>query len=231
VELEGFGGVREPRSASPWRRGREVLRVDAADSDGSKRRAFDDLAPRWDSLKPDEAVAAGVRRGLALLGSLHGRNLVDLGCGTGRLEALLLPGLGDGTIVAVDFSAAMIELASRRTRDPRVTWLCRDVLATGLAAESADVVLCFDAFPHFPDGAAVLGESARWLRPGGRFLLWHDVGRERLARVHKRAGPAVENDLLPPVADLGSLARAAGLEVGIAEEDEISYTFLARRPA
>ncbi len=205
--------------------------MDAAQSDGLKRRAFDALAPRWDSLKPDEAVAAGARRGLALLGGLAGRNLVDLGCGTGRLEPLLLPFLGDGTIVAVDFSTAMIEQAMRRTRDPRVTWLCRDVLATGLASGSADVVLCFDAFPHFPDGAAVLREAARWLRPGGEFLLWHDVGREQLARVHQRAGAAVENDLLPPVSDLSALARAAGLEVGIAEEDEISYTLLARRPA
>ncbi len=195
-----------------------------------KRQAFDALAPRWDSLKPDEAVAAGVERGLALLGSLSGADVVDLGCGTGRLESVLLPRLGEGTIVAVDFSPAMIEQASRRCDDSRLTWLCRDVLATGLPSGSADVVLCFDAFPHFPDRAAVVGEVARWLRPGGVFLLWHDVGREQLARVHRRAGPAVENDLLPPVGDLAALATAAGLEVGIAGEDEGSYTFLARRP-
>lgn len=195
-----------------------------------KRQAFDALAPRWDSLKPDEAVAAGARRGLCLVGDLSGRDVVDLGCGTGRLEEVLLPQLGDGTVVAVDFSPAMIERASRRCGDPRVTWLCRDVLETGLSSGSADVVLCFDSFPHFPDGAAVLAEGARWLRPGGAFLLWHDVGREQLARVHRRAGPAVENDLLPPVADLATLAAAAGLEVAIAEEDDVSYTLLARRP-
>lgn len=195
-----------------------------------KRQAFDALAPRWDSLKPDEAVAAGARRGLFLLGELSGRHVVDLGCGTGRLEEVLLPQLGEGRVVAVDFSPAMIEQASRRCGDPRVTWLCRDVLETGLSSGSADVVLCFDAFPHFPDSAAVLREAARWLRPGGAFLLWHDVGREQLARVHRRAGPAVENDLLPPVADLAATAVAVGLEVAIAEEDEVSYTFLARRP-
>jgi ubiquinone/menaquinone biosynthesis C-methylase UbiE len=195
-----------------------------------KRQAFDALAPRWDSLKPDEAVAEGARRGLSLLGSLSGLAVVDLGCGTGRLEAVLLPRLGDGTVVAVDFSPAMIEQASRRSGDPRVTWLCRDVLATGLSSESTDVVLCFDAFPHFPDGAAVLREAVRWLRPGGAFLLWHDVGREQLAQDHRRAGPAVENDLLPAVADLAELARAAGFEVEIAEEEEASYTFLGRRP-
>ena len=195
-----------------------------------KRQAFDALAPRWDSLKPDEAVAAGARRGLTLLGELSGRHVVDLGCGTGRLEEVLLPQLGHGTVVAVDFSPGMIEQASRRCGDPRVTWLCRDVLETGISSGSADVVLCFDSFPHFPDGAAVLAEAVRWLRPGGTFLLWHDVGREQLAQVHRRAGPAVENDLLPPVADLASLSAAVGLEVGIAEEDDVSYTFLARRP-
>lgn len=194
-----------------------------------KRQAFDALAPRWDSLKPDEAVASGARRGLALLGELSGLDVVDLGCGTGRLEEILLPQLGEGTVVAVDFSPAMIEQALRRCGDPRVTWLCRDVLETGIPSGSADVVLCFDAFPHFPDGAAVLAEAARWLRPGGAFLLWHDVGREQLARVHRRAGPAVENDLLPPVADLAATAVAVELEVAIAEEDEVSYTFLARR--
>jgi ubiquinone/menaquinone biosynthesis C-methylase UbiE len=172
-----------------------------------------------------------VERGLALLERLSGSAVVDLGCGTGRLEEFLLPRLGEGTVVAVDFSSEMIARASRRCRDPRVAWLCRDVLETGLAAGSADVVLCFDAFPHFQDGAAVLREVARWLRPGGVFLLWHDVGREQLAGVHRRAGPAVENDLLPPVGDLAALAAAAGLEAEIVEEEEASYTFLARRPA
>ncbi|MBI5443126.1 MAG: class I SAM-dependent methyltransferase [Deltaproteobacteria bacterium] len=204
---------------------------DSAASACPKRQAFDALAPRWNSLKPDEAVVAGVERGLALLGRIAGADVIDLGCGTGRLEGVLLPQLGEGTIVAVDFSPAMISQASGHCKDRRVTWLCRDVLETGLAASSADVVLCFDAFPHFQDGGGVLREVARWLRPGGAFLLWHDVGREQLARVHHRAGPAVENDLLPSVGDLAALAAAAGLEAEIAVENESSYTLLARRPA
>ena len=202
---------------------------DAAASPCPKRHAFDALAPRWDSLKSDEAVFAGVARGLSLLGDLAGADVVDLGCGTGRLEAVLLPRLGNGTVVAVDFSPAMIEQARRRCPDPRVRWLCRDVHATSLDSASADAVLCFDAFPHFHDRARVLAEVARWLRPRGVFLLWHDVGRDHLARVHRSAGPAVENDLLPPVEELVALAAAASLVAEVAEEDEASYTFLARR--
>lgn len=196
-----------------------------------KRRAFDALAPRWDSLKPDDAVAAGVERGLALLGDLSGRSVVDLGCGTGRLESLILPRLGEGRVVGVDFSPAMLEEAARRCPDPRATWLCRDVHDTGIGTASADVVLCFDAFPHFHGRPALLAEVARWLRPGGAFLLWHDVGREQLERVHRKAGPAVENDLLPPVAELAGLAAASGFVVEVAAEDEATYTLLARKAA
>ena len=98
-----------------------------------KRRFFDELAPRWDALKPAEACAPGVERGLALVGPLEGRTVVDLGCGTGLLEGHLVPRVGDGRIVAVDFSAEMLALARARHPSERITWLCRDVLDTGMA--------------------------------------------------------------------------------------------------
>jgi demethylmenaquinone methyltransferase/2-methoxy-6-polyprenyl-1,4-benzoquinol methylase len=171
-----------------------------------------------------------VTRGLSLLGELSGLRVVDLGSGPGRLEPFLLPRLGSGRIVAVDFAPEMIVRGASLARDPRVTWLCRDVLETGLPDAAFDLVLCFNAFPHFPDPGAALREARRWLVPGGRLLLWHDLGRERLAQVHRRAGPAVEGDLLFPVAVLAETARREGFVVERAEEDEESYTFLARRP-
>lgn len=197
----------------------------------AKRSVFGALASTWDAAKPQEAIAAGVGRGLTLLGDISGLDVVDLGCGPGRLERFLLPRLGNGRVVAVDFAPEMIERGAALCPDPRVTWLCRDVLDTGMKGSCVDLVLCFNAFPHFPDGAAVLGEARRWLKPGGRLLLWHDLGRERLAEVHQRAGRAIEGDLLLPATVLAAVARAAGLLVERAEEDDASYTFLARRPA
>lgn len=195
-----------------------------------KRLFFDDLAPRWDSLKPADACAPGVERGLALVGPLDGRTVVDLGCGTGLLEGHLLDRMAGGRVVAIDFSAQMLALARARHGSERVAWLCRDVLDTELADASADVVLCFNAFPHFPDPAATAREAARWLRPGGPVLVWHDIGRERLAAIHGGGPPPIHRDLLPPVAHLADLFRLAGLVVERAEEDEASYTLLARRP-
>jgi SAM-dependent methyltransferase len=196
-----------------------------------KRAFFDELAPRWESVKPADASARGAVRGLSLLGPLEGRTVVDLGCGTGLLEGHLLPLVGDGRIVAIDFSERMLELARARHGSDRVTWLCRDVLETGLPAGSADAVLCFDAFPHFPDPAGTMGEVARWLREAGTFLLWHDIGREELARVHGDGPPPIRQDLLIPVESLAEIVADAGLVVDRAEEDEGSYTLLAHRAA
>ena len=196
-----------------------------------KRRAFDALAARWDEEKDAERIAAAVTRALSLVGDLSGLDVVDVGCGPGRLEPFLLPRLGEGRVIAVDYAPVMIARGAARCRDARVTWLCRDVLETGIGDSTADLVLCFNAFPHFPDGGRVLREARRWLRPRGAFLLWHDLGREKLAEVHRRAGEAVEHDLLPPVAELAAAAVAAGLSVERAEEDDASYTLLVRRPA
>lgn len=195
-----------------------------------RREVFDTLAARWDVERPAERVAAAVERGLSLLGDLSGLDVVDIGCGAGRLEPFLLPRLGSGSIVAVDFAPEMIARGAVRCRDPRVTWLCRDVLETGLGDATVNLVLCFNAFPHFPDGLGVLREVRRWLRRRGAFLLWHDLGRESLAEVHRRAGESVERDLLPPVAELADGAVTAGLAVERAEEDGSSYTLLGKRP-
>lgn len=195
-----------------------------------KRRFFDELAPHWGELKPGEACAPGVERGLALVGALEGRTVVDLGCGTGLLEGHLLPRVGRGRIVAVDFSAEMLALARARHGSQRIAWICRDVLDTAIAGASVDAVLCFNAFPHFPDPAATLREAARWLRLGGGLLVWHDIGREQLAAIHGGGPPPIRQDLLMPVERLSDLAAAAGLVVERAEEDADSYTLLARRP-
>ena len=197
--------------------------------EAARRAAFGALAEHWDEGKSPEAIASGVLRGLSLLGELDGLRVVDLGAGPGRLEPFLLPRLGGGRVVAVDYAPEMVVRGAVSIRDARVTWLCRDVADAGLPAGAFDLVLCFDAFPHFPDPASVIGEARRWLVPAGRLLVWHDVGRTRLAEVHRRAGRAVERDLLPPVEELAGTAHRAGFEVERAEEDDGSYVLLARR--
>jgi ubiquinone/menaquinone biosynthesis C-methylase UbiE len=195
-----------------------------------RRSHFDALASRWDDMRPAGAQDDVVERGLALVGPLDGRMVVDLGSGTGLLEGHLLRHIGAGRIVAIDSSPEMLARARSKHPDARVEWLCRDVLATALPDGCADVVLCYNTWPHFDHPGRVRHEIGRWLRPGGQALVWHDIGRDRLAAIHEEAGGAIAQDRLPAVGDLGGLFAAAGFSVLRAHEDADSYTLLARWP-
>lgn len=197
----------------------------------AKREHFEALASRWESFRPSDSAEGDVARGLDLVEPLDGAAVVDVGCGTGVVLGPLLRRLGrTGRVLAIDFAQAMLDIARARHSDPRVSWLCADALEAPVPEGSIDVLLCFDTLPHFPDLRRTMSAFARWLAPGGRLLIWHDIGRERLAVVHGQAGPPLDGDLLPAVDELAPLATSAGLVVDRAEEDETSYTFLARRP-
>jgi ubiquinone/menaquinone biosynthesis C-methylase UbiE len=197
---------------------------------GNDRRAvFDALASRWDDMRPATGQDEAVERGLTLVGPIEDRVVVDVGCGTGLLEGHLLRQIESGHIIAVDSSPEMVVRARSKHGDGRVEWQCADVLDVSIASASVDIVLCYNTWPHFDDPEAVLREFARWLRPRGMALLWHDIGRERLATVHAGAGGPIAADCLPPVSDLSALFGQLGFGVLRAEEDADSYTLLARR--
>lgn len=192
---------------------------------------FDALAPRWESFRSSEEAVPAVERGLDRLGPIEGCRAVDVGCGTGALLGPLLARLGTaGRVVAIDGSGGMLAIARARHPDARIEWREVDLFAADLEVGVHDLVLCFDSFAHFAPQERALAALAGWLAPGGRLLVWHDIGRERLAEVHRGAGPPIDGDLLPPIDALARLARSLGLEVPVAEEDEDSYTLLARRP-
>lgn len=188
---------------------------------------FDTIAPKWDRLYPPELQFPAIDRGLVRL-SLADQTILDVGSGTGILIERILPRLGGGEIIALDRSAPMLEQARAKFTDPRIRWIPRELFACGLPSASVDRVLVYNAFPHFPAREALL-EFHRLLRPGGALLIWHDIGRETLNRLHREAGKAVEDDVLLPVDALAALAADLGFFVDVAEEDEASYTFLALR--
>ena len=194
-----------------------------------RRAFFNDMASRWDEIHPADQQAAGVRRGLDLLGPLEDKTIADVGCGTGVLAGHILPELGTGKLFAIDFAEEMVNRGKARFPDQRVSWMACDVLETRLACGSVDVVLCYNTLPHFPEKERVLREFARWLRGGGHVLVWHDVGRERIAEIHGHVGGAIGEDHLPPAKELGRLMQSCGLEVQVTEESPTSYVVLAGR--
>src|SRR4029078_8255465 len=102
--------------------------------------------------------------------SFAGRDVLDLGVGTGRTTRLLAPLAA--RYVAVDWSPPMV--AYVRAHFPDIEIHRADVRDLGrFAAASFDFVLAscnlIDAVSH-PDRRRVLDEVRRVLRPRGRFM-------------------------------------------------------------
>jgi len=108
-----------------------------------------------------------------------GDRLLDMCCGTGDF-AFAFAGAGVGRITGCDFSPEMIELAAikeagfkhqRKHAAVEMNWLVCDCTATGLEAESFDIVSCAFGVRNLADLPAGLKEMHRLLRPGGRVCI------------------------------------------------------------
>jgi SAM-dependent methyltransferase len=110
---------------------------------------------------------------LARLDLAPDARLLDLGCGTGALARHLAgrPGFR-GTVLGLDLSPTFLAAAGRLATEEgvadRVTFRVGDAAATGLPDGACDAAILHTVLSHVADPAAVLGEAARVVRPGGR---------------------------------------------------------------
>jgi SAM-dependent methyltransferase len=121
------------------------------------------------------ATASGLNEALeqpalrALLPEVNGADVVDLGCGDGRL-CRDLAGAGAGSVLGVDPSARMLALATAHPADARVRFVQQFAEDLNLPVGSVDLVVSSLALHYVPDLPALLVRIASWLRPGGVFL-------------------------------------------------------------
>ena len=102
---------------------------------------------------------------VAAVAEVAPERVLEVGPGPGELSERLTRELGV-TVVAIDSSERMVELARSRGVDARLG----DVQALDLPAESFDCAVAAWMLYHVPDLERGLAEIVRVLRPGGRFV-------------------------------------------------------------
>lgn len=129
----------------------------------SSKARYDGFAD-WYDVNLGEVINAAGRELLDLLGPGSGRCL-DLACGTGvNLGRLTDAGW---EVIGVDLSAEQLRLARQRAPEG-VELIQGDATQLPFADASFDAVACALLHTDVEDFAAVCGEAARVLRPGGR---------------------------------------------------------------
>lgn len=189
------------------------------------RRFFDRYAGQWDArqVRHEDRISrildfAEIREGVSVL---------DVGSGTGVLIPDYLA-RNVKSVTAVDLSPAMIACAQKKFADPRVTLLCADAEALDFS-RPFDCCVVYNAFPHFPDPARLIGRLAAQLAPNGRLTIAHGMSRAQIDRHHAGAASGVSLGLMSERAL--SARMDAFFEVDVALSDDEIYVVSGRKRA
>ncbi len=112
---------------------------------------------------------------LTNLGLQPGHTVCDMGCGNGYYALRIAQLIGNnGTVLAVDIQAEMLELLRKRMEDQRIENVV-PVLGSmhdpRLMPGSCDLVLLVDVYHEFSHPELMLAAIRRALKPGGRVAL------------------------------------------------------------
>ena len=157
-----------------------------ATDESLKHQSIADFGEQWtrytanDGFYGSQELFADILNGLLDPADFHGRRILDIGSGTGRILQMALAA-GAGQVAAVEPSDAYDVMVRNVASLPPE--LAARVLPLRCAGDelpvdvSADLALSIGVLHHIPDPAPVVARVRDALVPGGRFLVWL-YGRE-----------------------------------------------------
>jgi len=188
---------------------------------------FSELAHRWWDTESDFRPLHQINPlrldwidGLALL---HGKRVLDVGCGGGILADSMARRGAD--VLGIDLAAKPLKVAQLHAIEaatPRIAY--REVAVEALADEMPggfDVVTCMEMLEHVPDPGSIVAACGRLVKPGGwaffstinrnaKAFVFAIVGAEHVLKLLPRGTHEYAKFLRP--SELAGWCRAASLE-------------------
>ncbi|MBH8553702.1 class I SAM-dependent methyltransferase [Nostocaceae cyanobacterium CENA357] len=138
----------------------------------NKKLLFDRWAMSYDWLFPSVIYLAIHKRLLEYVDLPEQGNVLDLGCGTGRLLERLATQFPNLWGTGLDLSSNMLQVARLSNRHhPRLIFVEGKAESLPFGEGQFDAVFNTISFLHYLEPQQVLSEVARVLAPGGRFYL------------------------------------------------------------
>lgn len=170
-----------------------------------------------------------------LIGDVAGKDLVDVGCGTGR-HAIALADAG-ARVTAIDFSGGMLDQARAKPGADAVRFIRHDLHARlPLPDRAFDVVLCALVLDHIADLDHLFAEFARLVNPRGRVVITAMHPAMMLKGVQARFRPpgaeekVVVESVPNQIADYVMGALRAGLAIDHLTEHPMTADLVATNP-
>lgn len=159
---------------------------------------FDQMAPQWDAdmIRDDEII----NKILDNANVHEGKEVLDVACGTGVLIPDYLA-RNVKSIVAIDISPEMAQIAQKKFSQKNVQIICGDV-ETEIFEHKFDCIVVYNAFPHFPDPEKLIKVLITHLKPGGTLTIAHGMSREKINEHHS--------------------GRASKVSIGLLSEEEVA---------
>ncbi len=187
-------------------------------------RFFDSLANEWDEETgtEDNAIINAILDNVSVS---NGDDVLDVGCGTGRLFPYYLR-RDISSITGIDISSGMIEVAIRKHPQEKIALICDDASEHPFN-QCFDRIVIFNAFPHFVDPEQMIKNLSEYLNEEGTLTIAHDASREEINRRHSMMSSDVSHVLIG-IDELGDIVSKY-LTVTNKISDDMMYQIVGRK--
>lgn len=169
---------------------------------------FSKKAENWDKIHKANDFITAMKVSL-LVKNPKNKTALDVGCGTGIMLPFLLARFGK--VYACDISPKMAEIAAKKYPLAKVCVL--DFEKTSFYKSSYfDVLVIYNAFPHFINQIKVLHNANKLLKKGGMLIIAHSLERREIQLVHKHVKGAVASHFLPGNSLLKTMLKKCGFK-------------------
>ena len=161
---------------------------------------FDNLAEDWDAdqVSKDEIIGKILKNGEVV----PHKDILDIACGTGVLFPFYFE-RNINSITGIDISPEMVKIAKQKF--PETEIICGDAEEYQFD-KKFDIIMIYNAFPHFPNPHKLAANLAEYLKENGRISIAHSMSRAQLQKHHSGSASKISLEL-PTAEDLAEFLK------------------------